>query len=74
MWKGGGEGVVEPTNFHNLQLTLHLVVVAVLFEPLFEVVNFGGLKYFSSGGGLEPLKIFIHQAVNFTGTLLALLL
>jgi hypothetical protein len=36
----------ETTNFHNLQLTLHLVVVAVLFEPQFEVINLGGLKYF----------------------------
>ena len=43
MWKER-KGVIKSTDFHNLQLTFHFVVVAVLFEPLFEVVDLGGLK------------------------------
>src|SRR5258708_52750 len=43
------ESSVKPTNFHDFQFTLHLVVVAVLFEPLFEVINFCGLQRFVLG-------------------------
>jgi hypothetical protein len=47
---------VKPTNFHDLQLTLHLVIVAVLFELLFEAVDLGGLQYFASGLVLKKLE------------------
>lgn len=43
-----GESLVKPTNFHDLQLTFHLVIVTVLFKLLFEVTNLGGLQRFAS--------------------------
>lgn len=72
--KGRKESAIESTNFHDLQFTLHLVVVAVLFEPLLEVVDLGGLKYCASGGDPENLNVSIYQSMNFTGILLAFLL
>jgi len=46
----------RPTNFHDLQLTLHFVVVAVLFEFLFEVINLGGLQCFALGNISKTLE------------------
>ena len=34
---------IKPTNLHDLQLTLYLIIVAILFELLFEVNDFDGL-------------------------------
>jgi hypothetical protein len=65
---------VKPTNFHNLQLTLHFVIIAVLFEPLLEVIDIGGLQCFTSGETPEMLKKSVHQTLDFAGILLALLL
>lgn len=73
MW-GRKESAVKPTNFHNLQLTLHLVVIAVLFELLLEVIDLSGLQCFTSGGATETLRIFIYQTMDFAGILLAFLL
>ena len=54
-WKREKESLIKSTNFHYLQLTLHLVIVAILLEPLFEVVNLGGLEDSASEGDLELL-------------------
>jgi len=66
--------VVKTTNFHDLQLALHLIVVAVLFELLFEVIDLGGLQRFVSGGTLKTSRVFVHQTLNFAGIVLAFLL
>jgi len=51
---------MEPTNFHDLQFTLYLIIVAILFELLFEVIVFGGLQRFVSKAMLRKL-IDIHS-------------
>jgi len=52
------ESLVKPTNFHDLQLTLHLVIVAVLLELLFEVIDLSRLQCFASGVILKTLIDF----------------
>ena len=64
----------KPTNFHDLQLTLHLVVVAVLFELLFEAINLGGLRCFALGVISKTLVNIHHQALSLAGTIIAFLL
>ena len=65
---------VNLTNFHDLQLTLHLVVVAVLFELLFEVINFSGLRCFALGI-IKKMQVDIrHQALSLAGIIFAFLL
>ena len=70
-WKGG---VPKPTNLHDLQLTLHFIVIAVLFDPLLEMINLGGLQHFGLGGFLEALETLVYQTLDFAGILLAFLL
>jgi len=68
VWK---KTLVKPTNFHDLQLTLHLVIVAVLLELLFEVIDLSRLQCFASGVILRTLIDFIHQTLNLAGILSA---
>jgi len=68
------ESSVQPTNFHDLQLTLHLVVVAVLFELLFEVINLGGLRCFALGIISKMLVDIRHQALSLAGIIFTFLL
>jgi len=68
------ESSVKPTNFHDLQLTLHLVIVAVLFEFLFEVINLGGLQGFALGIISKNWWIFVYQALSLAGIIFTFLL